>query len=96
MAPPKNPKGAKSDKDWRDAIRRAVAEMRAASADAKGKKTKALVLLARKLVDRALDGDIAALKEIGDRLDGKPAQVVSMPDGLVITRIVRKIVDPKS
>lgn len=43
-----------------------------------GKKTKKLAMLARKLVEKALGGDIAALKEIGDRLDGKPAQAVEL------------------
>lgn len=37
-----------------------------------GKKVKALRLLARRLVTEALNGDVTALKEIGDRLDGKP------------------------
>ncbi len=43
-----------------------------------GKKTKKLSLLADKLVERALEGDITAMKEIGDRLDGKPAQAVEL------------------
>ncbi len=43
-----------------------------------GKKTKKLAMLADKLVERALEGDITAMKEIGDRLDGKPAQAVEL------------------
>lgn len=39
-------------------------------------KTKKLSMLADKLVERALEGDIPAMKEIGDRLDGKPVQGV--------------------
>jgi hypothetical protein len=35
-----------------------------------------LRLLADKLVERALDGDMAAIREIGDRLDGRPAQAL--------------------
>ena len=76
MAAPKNPKGAKSDKEWREAIRLAVNEVRKGPTG--GKARKILRQLARKLVDRALDGDIAALKEIGDRLDGKPAKSVEL------------------
>lgn len=38
---------------------------------------KKLRALAEKLRDRALEGDITALKEIGDRLDGKPPQTVA-------------------
>lgn len=32
--------------------------------------------LARKLFERALDGDLAAIREIADRLDGKLAQAI--------------------
>ncbi len=65
--------GHKSDKLWRDAIM--VAVKRQATG---GKKTKKLAMLADKLVERGLDGDITAMKEIGDRLDGKPAQSVEL------------------
>lgn len=36
----------------------------------------ALDELADKLIDLVAAGDLGALKEFGDRLDGKPAQVV--------------------
>jgi hypothetical protein len=45
---------------------------------ASGQKTKKLALLAEVLVEKALGGDVAALKEIGDRLDGKPTQGLDM------------------
>ncbi|MGE3710031.1 MAG: hypothetical protein AB7G35_10185 [Hyphomicrobiaceae bacterium] len=35
---------------------------------------KALDKLADALVEKGVTGDVAALKEIGDRLDGKPSQ----------------------
>ena len=73
-AGPNNPKGAKSDKEWRDAIRVAVNELRDDPTDSGN--IKALRLIARKVVDRALDGDMTAAKEIGDRLDGRPSQVI--------------------
>lgn len=76
MARPHRPKGAWSDKAWRDAIR--VAVMRAHEDPKKGKK---LAALADALVDAGLDGDVAALKEIGDRLDGKVPQAVTGGDG---------------
>ena len=60
-------KGPSNDKIWRDAIMRAV--HRAAN----GEKTKRLEQLADQLVARGISGDVPALKEIGDRLDGKPA-----------------------
>jgi hypothetical protein len=36
--------------------------------------------LARKLVEKGLGGELAALREIGDRLDGKPAQTIERGD----------------
>ena len=80
------PKGAENkDKEWREEIRLAVHELRAADGDTKADKVKALRLLARRLVDKALGGDVAAMKEIGDRLDGKAVQGVELagPDGPV-------------
>ena len=59
-------KGAKSDKIWREAIMRAVNRL---STD---RKTKHLDILAHRLIKAGADGDVSALREIGDRLDGKP------------------------
>ena len=55
---------AAKDKPWRDAIRRALL------AD-DGKRLRAI---ADRLVAKAEEGDIAAIKELGDRIDGKPEQ----------------------
>lgn len=62
--------GRKGEKIWADAVRRAV--MRRME-DVEGKPQK-LERLADALVSSALEGETVALKEIGDRLDGKPAQ----------------------
>ncbi len=83
------PKGATSDKEWRSEIRKAVHELRSVPGEngAQPQKVRTLRLLARKLADRGLEGEIAALREIGDRLDGKPAQAVAItgdPDSPVI------------
>lgn len=67
--------GSKSDKVWRDAIMRAVKRRE------KGEDVQALEKLADKLVHVALLGEVAALKEIGDRLDGKPVQGIAGSDG---------------
>jgi len=75
LAAPNNPKGAKSDKLWRDAIQRAV-KRRLDGTD----EPQALDRLADKLVAKGLEGDIPAIKEIGDRLDGKPAQSIMTDD----------------
>lgn len=69
MAAAENPKGRWSEKIWRDAIR--VAVSRAQEDPAKGKR---LVALADALVEAGMAGDVSALKEIGDRLDGKVPQ----------------------
>ena len=69
-------KNATKTKVWSDAIRRAVMQ---------GKK---LDSLANAIITAAEGGDIAALKEIGDRLEGKVSQTISGEDGpieLVIT-----------
>jgi hypothetical protein len=67
-----NPKGRAKDKSWADAIRIAVNEAY------EGGDRKKLRVLADRLVDKALEGEIAAMKEIGDRLDGKAAQSVDV------------------
>jgi hypothetical protein len=46
-----------------------------------GKKIKRLRLVARKLVDQAIAGDISAIREINDRIDGKVAQAITGEDG---------------
>ena len=86
--------GQKLDKIWRAAIRRAVSERIEDEEGEKGAKAKALHLLARKLVKTGLKGDVSALKEIGDRLDGKPAQSVDLAMNVQVTEIKRVIVDP--
>lgn len=47
-----------------------------------GKKLRAA---AEKLVDLAVGGDVQAMKELGDRLDGKPAQAITGVDGGPLT-----------
>ncbi len=70
MAARKTPsKGAKPDKIWSDALRRAV--FRKSDTD-KGKKR--IEVMADKCARMAETGDMAAIREIGDRLDGKSPQ----------------------
>lgn len=64
-----NPDGGRKAKLWRDAIARAI--KRREETD-----PLALEKLADKLIVKVEDGDIAAIKEFGDRLDGKPAQAI--------------------
>lgn len=76
--------GPKSDKIWADAVQRAV-KRRLKNEDGKPQK---IERLADKLVDFAMEGNGWAFKEIGERLDGKPAQVIagdaSAPLALVV------------
>lgn len=68
-------KGATSDKFWSEAVRLAV--YRETQGD-KGKRRKRLNVIADKLCAMAIEGDMAAIKEIGDRLEGRPKQAVDM------------------
>lgn len=67
---PTGNQNAKKGKAWSEAIKRAI----------RGKYGKeweeSLQELAGKLVNAADSGDLTALKEIGDRLDGKPKQTI--------------------
>lgn len=65
-------------KDWAEALRRAVHRESAGKGSPKW-----LDVLANRCVEAAAEGDMQAMKEIGDRMDGKPKQQteVSGPDG---------------
>lgn len=65
MAAPKGNQYARNKGIWKDAIRRALAKNR-----------DALDACAAQLVAAAMNGDLPALKELGDRLDGKASQPV--------------------
>lgn len=92
MAAADNPKNRWSEKLWRDAIR--VAVNRAQDDPTKGKK---LMALADALVAVGMAGDVAALREIGDRLDGKVPQALIGGDDednpIQVSVIQRSIVD---
>lgn len=84
-----NPGGRPKDKPWRQALMLALK-------DEDGAK---LRRIAEKVVGLAEDGDLAAVKEIADRLDGKAAQttVIQGDDEggpLRVQKIERVIVDP--
>lgn len=85
-------RGQQRDKPFRDALRLAISE----SEDNPRK----LRRLAEKLYDTAAEGDVGAIKEIADRLDGKVPQGIGGDDELdpikVIARIERLIVDPSN
>lgn len=64
--------GKGQDKIWSDAVRRAVKRAR----DGKGRKK--LEILADSLVDKGINGDVSAMREVGDRLDGRSTQAVNL------------------
>lgn len=68
-APVGNQNAAKA-KVWHAAIMRALDKRGA------GDRIKALDELASILLDKVAEGDLPALKEFGDRMDGKPAQAI--------------------
>ena len=73
-APVGNNNAAKA-RVWTAAIERALAKR------SKVEQKEMLDDLADKLIDKCLEADLAALKEIGDRLEGKPVQSIAGPDG---------------
>ena len=66
--------GRKGEKIWADAVKRAVNRR----LDGEEGKPKKLERLADALVEAGLKGDISALKEIGDRLEGRAPQAVAL------------------
>jgi hypothetical protein len=64
--------------------------------DEYGKAIKRLRLVARALVEAALQGDVSAIKEINDRVDGKVPQTIQgdADNPLIIATVMREIVDP--
>jgi hypothetical protein len=62
------PTGGKSAQPMRDAL---GAELAHAGDDGEGHKVDVLQLVARKLAAKALEGDLGAIREIFDRIDGK-------------------------
>ncbi len=63
-----NPRGQQRDKPFRDALRMEIADA--------GGDFKRLRRIAVALLEKAESGDVQAIKEIGDRLDGKVAQAI--------------------
>jgi hypothetical protein len=62
------PAGGKTTQPMRDAL---DAELARASDDCEGHKAGVLQLIARRLATKALEGDLGAIREIFDRIDGK-------------------------
>lgn len=91
------PRGPKSDKLWSDAVRMAVLRE---DRDEDGKIRKRLNVLADNLVKLAMEGDMQAIKEVGDRLDGKPKQMIEGPgengEHSVVSKVEWVVVQPSA
>jgi len=72
---PGNTNSSKNNRLWAETIRRAVVQ-------SDGKR---LRKIAEALLDKAAEGDIAAIKELGDRLDGKATQQIEQKTELTGT-----------
>src|SRR5215813_5277521 len=67
---PRNPRGQQRDKIYREALRLELADM------SEGVDLKKLRQIARVHIEKAASGDMLAIKELADRLDGRPAQIL--------------------
>jgi hypothetical protein len=65
-----NPAGTSPKRPFAEALRRALAR-----AELEGD-FRSLNSLATRLIEKALDGDVPALKEVADRVDGKVPQAI--------------------
>src|SRR5262249_30015720 len=85
---PRNPRGQQRDKIYREALRLELADM------SEGIDLKKLRQIARAHIEKAASGDMQAIKELADRLDGRPAQVLEHrdPDSPPLKKIVNEIV----
>lgn len=83
---PGNVNGGKN-KAWEAALRRYAAQ-----------DGEALNKAAKALFDKAIAGDVAAAKEIGDRLDGKSVQPTTVggdPDNPIVHQVNYRVVSPQ-
>lgn len=90
MGAPTGNQNAAKGRQWRDAINRALAK-------SGGTVDKGVVQVAQVLVEQALAGEQWAVLEIGNRLDGKPAQALihqGDDEAPLVMKIERVIVDP--
>jgi hypothetical protein len=83
--------GPKKEKPFRDALMMAIADA--------GEDRRALRVIASKLIAKAQEGDIQAIKEIADRMDGKVPQAVVGGDEddnpmKVINEVIYRVIDP--
>lgn len=86
MAAPLGNKNGAKGKTWADALRKALLQY----TDDDVPRKEALFRIATVVVKKALDGDSTAVREIGDRLDGKPAQTIMGDSDEPLTIVIVK------
>jgi len=80
-----NPSGRPKSKPFKEELAKAIAK---ATKNSRGKTSTNLAQIADSLVREAKSGDVQAIKEIADRLDGKVVQVVEGDvDNPVVTEV---------
>lgn len=87
-----NPAGPKSEKAWRDAIILALG-CKPENMARLTKSSPRLRKLAELRVQQAENGDDSAIRDIGDRLDGKPKQqteVTGADGGALVVEVVER------
>jgi len=89
MAAPIGNKNKNKGSDWVDSLRYALANYETASIQ----RGQALKAIARKVVDKALEGDKDSIMELGNRLDGKPNVTVDVSQTLEIIRTAAEMSD---
>ena len=80
------PVGSTNDRTWRSALVRAVNRRTGGKGN-----PKKLDMIADKCADQAMNGESWAVREVGDRLDGKPAQAIAIkgdPDSPVVFNLL--------
>lgn len=82
-APVGNTNSKADNRLWRNTINRAIAQ---------GDPDR-LRKIAEALLDKAAEGDVSALRELGDRLDGKPTQQVEVAATVGLTVEVVRFAD---
>jgi hypothetical protein len=82
----RNPRGQQRDKIFREALRLELAEA--------GDSLKKLREIANALIEKAVGGDMQAIKELADRLDGKATQMLehTAPSSLERRKLTYEIV----
>ena len=89
MSAPKGNQNARKGRIWTEAVKRATARK------FNGDLNHGLDQLAERLIEAVLRGDLSAIKEYGDRVEGKCVQPISGSDDdppVQISHVVREIV----